>query len=621
MKPATWTLAALLAAGVPTISAVAMEPMAQAAAPVVAAESVPPPVSISGQGAPWAKRIVGYLRASDGTLLRYSALLPKATGRFPVVINYSGYDPGAIGGKAYLEDSSAMAPNLDRALLENGYAVMGVNARGTGCSEGIFDFLGPKYGEDGRDAVEFAARQAWSNGAVGMANWSWAGMSQLATAAQRPPHLKAIAPGMVLGDARLDSWAPGGVPAPAFIAGWRIFLHERWDSVRISAEAEHDSRCLARVATNLAGEEEHAITHMVLRHPLRDSWIDARALSKVAPRIQVPVLSMEAFQDEAVTSREAYYQETLDPRKVWMVQTNGGHDLYESLRFRPILLEFLDRFVKGKDNGFDRRPHLEVWMDTTTTGKGPHAADEQSAPSWVFQRASIVNDPVPTTWSLAQGGTLASAPAGTPESYDYPVPGPSVDADFDRDVWGELPKAWRSGSLAFTGQPLERDMLAYGPGSADLYVSSSSSDADLQVTLTEVTPEGQEIFVQRGWLRLSDRAIDEQRSTALRPVLLDTPEAIRALTPEVPVLARVELNKLGYVFRKGSRIRIWMDTPSFWGGYGFSYTPIPAKIKIWHDAEHPSRLVIGELTGVDIPAGASGCSRLKEPCRPDPLAQ
>ena len=57
----------------------------------------PPPADRSFQ-AFWGKRITGYLTAADGTQLRYSVLLPKGNGPFPVLIRYSGYDSGSIGG-------------------------------------------------------------------------------------------------------------------------------------------------------------------------------------------------------------------------------------------------------------------------------------------------------------------------------------------------------------------------------------------------------------------------------------------------------------------------------------------------------------------------------------------
>ncbi|MEH3046961.1 CocE/NonD family hydrolase [Sphingomonas adhaesiva] len=571
----------------------------------------------------WSQRLTGYLITRDGTRLRYSVLLPKGKGPFPTIVNYSGYDPGAIGGAAYLADNTAMSVNLDRTLVEHGYALFGVNARGTACSEGVFDFLGRDYGRDGRDAIEFIAAQPWSDGAVGMANWSWAGMSQIATAAERPPHLKAIAPGMVLGDARLDSWAPGGVPAPAFVSGWWEFLHDRWASVRTSAEAEGDQRCLTQVATNLRTAEANSVPGILIRHPLRDEYIEERHLAARTANIDVPVLSMEAFQDEAVTSRQGHYHETLDPARLWLVQTNGGHDLYESTRFRATLLAFLDRFVKGTANGFEKRPHVEAWLESHSAGGDWHAYQEAVQPGFTVEGARYPIAARAVRFALGADGLLSdtAAGAGTPDAYDYPRPGVAVDVDFDADRWGALPADWRRGSLAYTSPPLDRTLLTYGPASADLWVSATASDADLQVTLTEVRPDGQEMFVQRGWLRLSDRMQDDGKATALRPFPLDRPETMVPLTPGEPVLGRVELNKFGHVFRAGSRIRIWIDTPSAWGGYGFAPVSLPSTNKVWHDAAHPSALVLGVLDGRKVPPSRPRCgSVLKQPCRPDPLA-
>lgn len=570
----------------------------------------------------WGQRLTGYLRARDGTLLRYSVLLPNGKGPFPTIINYSGYDPGAIGGAAYLDDNTAMSVSLDRTLVEHGYAVFGVNARGTGCSEGVFDFLGRDYGRDGRDAVEFIAIQPWSTGAVGMANWSWAGMSQLATASERPPHLKAIAPGMVLGDARLDSWFPGGVPAPEFVSGWWEYLHSRWASVQQSAESERDARCLAQVEINKTTAEPHNLSNILIQHPLRDPFIEVRNLAARTANIATPVLSMEAFQDEAVTSREGYYQETLDPDKLWFVQTNGGHDLYESARFRELLLEYFDHFVKGEPNDFERRPRVQVWVESSSTGEG-HARQENLQPGFTVDANRFPIVATPMRFALAGGGALLSKStgAGEPDSYAYPEPGPAVDADFDADRWGALPANWRHGSLAYTSPPLARNLLAYGPASADLWVSTTATDADVQVTLTEVRADGQEMFVQRGWLRLSDRAQDDGRSTELRPWPMDRPETMMSLTPGVPVLGRVELNKFAHAFRAGSHLRVWIDTPSNFGGYGFAPASRPATNKVWHDGAHPSRLVIGTIDSGPVPLAYPVCGTvLKQPCRPDPFA-
>lgn len=585
-------------------------------------QAATPPVTTPVHAVFWAQRVTGLLPTRDGTMLRYSVLLPKGRGPFPVIVNYSGYDPGAIGGPAYLADDTAMSVNLDRTLVEHGYAVIGVNARGTGCSEGMFDFLGPAYGQDGFDIAEWIAAQTWSNGAVGMANWSWAGMSQLATASERPPHLKAIAPGMALGDARLDSWAPGGVPAPRFVAGWWDYLHSRWASVEASATAERDDACLGRLERNRISAEPDRLSNMILRHPLRDAWTEQRNLAARTGRIAVPVLSMEAFQDEAVTSRQGHYHDTLDPEQLWLLQTNGGHDLYESTRFREILLAFFDRFVRGKANGFEKEPHVRVWMEATSQGEG-HARQEAVLPRFEITSTSYPTPVRPITFALGSGSRLSAndVPSGGQDSFAYPVPGPAVSAEEGPERWGPLARDWRDGSLAYTSDELGHSLIAYGTASADLWLSSTTTDADIQVTLTDLRPDGQEMFVQRGWLRLSNRALHTSRSSILRPILADRPETIEALNPDQPVLARVEINKFAHAFRTGSRLRLWIETPGNWGGYGFAHNPQPGRISLWHDAAHPSRLVIGTVDRATLPTRPAPCgSVLGQPCRPDPLA-
>jgi uncharacterized protein len=207
--------------------------------------------------------------------------------------------------------------------------------------------------------------------------------------------LKAIAPGMALTDPRSDSWAIGGVPSQGVVSGWWMFLHSRWLSALRSAEVERDGRCLAQAERNFVSGETPAVNlpSQLIRHPLRDDWIERRTILNKASRITIPVLSMEAFQDEATTARAGYYHELLDPNKVWLVATNGNHELYESLQCRPTLLSFFDHFLKGENNGFEKRPHVEIWQETSSVpGAVSHEKDEQAKASWVLHRDSF---PVP----------------------------------------------------------------------------------------------------------------------------------------------------------------------------------------------------------------------------------
>ena len=99
-----------------------------------------------------------------------------------------------------------------------------------------------------------------------------------------------------------------------------------------------------------------------------------------------------------------------------------------------------------------------------------------------------------------------------------------------------------------------------GSGSVDLWIRSNHDDADVEVTLTEVRPDGMETYVQVGWLRLSQRALRED-ATELRPVKTHREADLQPLNPGEWTFARVEVMPFGHIFRAGSRIRLIVDTP------------------------------------------------------------
>lgn len=564
----------------------------------------------------WARRVTGYILAADGTRLRYSALLPNASGRFPVVLSMNGYDAGSIGGTAYLQRQSSMPLDFDRRLVEAGFAVMGVNAAGTGCSSGRLEFIQPQLGRHGAEAVEFAAAQSWADGSVGMVGVSYGGSSQLATAQVRPPHLRAIVPGSPLADFR-DALNPGGVPQPGFVTPFRGVLRGYWSqTVAQTAREEGDPACLEQVERNLAGEEAGSVMHLFLSHPWRDAYTDSGDLARNAGRIQVPVLALDAFQDQAITPRSGHYQQRLDAGKLWLVQSNGRHDLYFAEAFQAMAIRFLERFVKGRDNGFERdTPRTTLWMEAVDAGS--------VQPRWTVSKGSIsASDLQVREFHLGSAGRLSPTPhPGPAQGFDYPGAGVVVNNLAGTTYWGPLPANWRNTSLAYTSRPLEDSMMVYGPASADLWVAATGGDADLQVTLTELRPDGQETYVQRGWLRLSNRALDEAASTPLLPVHLGRADRLMPVLPGRPVLARVEINKMGHYFRKGSRLRVWIDTPAQTGGMVFDPYAPSQRIHVLANAKYGSVLRLGVLDGVEGPATYPECGKvILQPCRPDPLA-
>ena len=89
-------------------------------------------------------RIWGYIQLPDGNKMRYSVVFPKGPGPFPVLMEYDGYGSGSVTDQTTQE------------WTKEGYAVMGLNVPGTGCSTGENQWADASVGAAGAHAVEWA---------------------------------------------------------------------------------------------------------------------------------------------------------------------------------------------------------------------------------------------------------------------------------------------------------------------------------------------------------------------------------------------------------------------------------------------------------------------------------
>ncbi|HET8616945.1 MAG TPA: CocE/NonD family hydrolase [Actinomycetales bacterium] len=555
----------------------------------------------------------GYITMTDGTKLAYAVELPSGSGRFPVAMAYAGYCEGS--------DPTCNDATNAAALVAAGYAVLGVNMRGTGCSTGTFDAFTAQEWRDGAAAVEWAARQPWSTGRVGMFGDSFPGITQLGVAGLRPPHLDAIAPFQVTTDLYRDVAYPGGIANTGFGAFWGGFDQPfaSYSGAVERAVASKDTTCAGAQPADVAAEPTHNIALVGLQHPYDDSFWRAREPGANVDRIDVPVLGCLTWQDDEVSSRSLSYLDELDPARTWVVASNGYHGMCEvsAPRITKELVAFFDRFVRGDDNGFARTPHVQIWHDATTDAAG------NDVPSRVTTFGSLASMKVhPLTLYFGPAGTLSLHPPKAdqpPATYAYP--GPALGTE-DGIVFGQHNLLWKAeeppgASLAFTTAPLTRATEFFGSGSADIWLSSTAPDTDLQITLTEVRPDGQETYVSRGWLRASHRAVDASRSTALAPYQTDQEADARPLVPGQPTYMRIQLWPFDYVFHKGASIRLWIDAPTGeTGGWSFDFIKDPAVNSVYAGPHDPSALVLGQLTGNPAVVPLSTCDTvLSQPCR------
>ncbi len=568
----------------------------------------------------------GYLTAPDGASLNYTVVLPSSQGRFPVAMAYDGYS----AGYAPMTDNGD-APITDQ-LLARGFAVMGVNVPGTGCSSGsVYPPFSQAWAKDGAAAVTWAASQPWSTGKVGMFGASFPGFMALYVAAERPAGLVAIAPTAWAGNF-YDAVYPGGIYNDVFP---NLFDADQLngslaneEDAALAGDAQCEQNFARHEASQPVGQNGGPPLEYVAvqspQHPYTDDlWTKSLwELKDAIPNIQVPVLTMNSYQDEIASGGGSNYYSLLNPATSWFILTNGWHAIgNNSNAWADDTVAFLDHFVAGANNGWERTPKTQIWHETTGTSSG------DAVPLWTTSGGSW---PLPTATrglQLGAGNELSERPPArseAPDSYRYPMPaGSTANAQANvegpsgpsSDAW-ELPVP-PGGNAAYTSPPLSNDLDVVGPSSLNLWLSSTASDTDVQVTVSEVRPDGQEQYVQRGWLRLSERKLGPG-STATWPRPTYLKGDVQPLVPGVPTYARIPIYPFEHVFRRRSSIRISVEAPTGITATfaGFLFNPTPATNTVWHDHDHASEWVFNTvpITTQVPPLPACG-SVLEEPCR------
>ncbi|GAB2457483.1 hypothetical protein GCM10027062_41800 [Nocardioides hungaricus] len=602
----------------------------------------------------------GYVTTRDGTTLSVNVSLPPGEGPFPTVVEYSGYDPSR-------PDNTTFA-RLFNAL---GYAYVGVNMRGTGCSGGSFQHFEPVQSLDGYDAVEAIAAQPWVKfGKVGMVGVSYSGISQLYVARTRPPHLAAITPLSVLDDSFRGTLYPGGILNTGFAVPWAAERSAQaapygqgWERGRVDAG---DTVCEQNQRVRLQNPD---VMQLIEDNPFYTPEVaDPLNPSLFVGAIDVPVFLAGSWQDEQTGGHfPALLDDFTSAPQVYASLVNGSHAESLSLGVFGRYADFLDLYVARRvptgakslvapilaasvtgvsglslPRGIDyaglsyrqalkrfeaQRPVRILFEEGAATGQpagSPLPRFVRTFDSWPIPQAR------PTAWYLGPRGRLRGTPSkqspGTAEVRGYAAD-PSALPETTRGgaddaLWGPSPAYdWRQipkgYGLGWVSAPLKRDVVAIGNGSVDLWVRSDAADTDLEVTLTEVRPDGTEVYVQSGWLRASQRALDREQSTVTAPVQTNLAADEAPLPAGRFTKVRVALLPFAQAFRAGSRLRITLDAPgNARPQWAFDTISDGERVEIAADRRHRSRVVLAVVPGVKVPRTAPACASLRsQPCR------
>jgi hypothetical protein len=292
---------------------------------------------------------------------------------------------------------------------------------------------------------------------------------------------------------------------------------------------------------------------------------------------------------------------------------------------------------------FEALPEIRVLFDNGA-GEAPTGGTTAAGNPYPGFEKSFSAFPIPGTtaqsWYFGPGGTLGGQKP-TAEGVDsYTSDANAVPlTDYGANtgtggLWGNASEwEWNwaqppAGSAAsYVSAPLTSTTTAIGGGAVHLWVKSSTPDVDLQATVSEVRPDGNETFVQNGWIRASERKlattsnnIFKQKPTVLQPIPTMLPSDVEPMPAEQFVPVTIPLYFEGHAYRAGSRIRVTITAPNgtqpIWS---FSHTQpagTTATESIAFSSSMPSSLTLPIVPGVSVPTGTPACPSLRnEPCR------
>jgi hypothetical protein len=291
---------------------------------------------------------------------------------------------------------------------------------------------------------------------------------------------------------------------------------------------------------------------------------------------------------------------------------------------------------------FEQLPEVRVLFDNGA-GKSPTGSFTAGNPYPGFEQ-SFSAFPIPGTtaryWYLGPDGALNDQPAQTEGINWYTSNAKALPLnDYGSNtggggLWGNASQwqwEWEQNpsgtAVSYISSPLTTNTTVIGAGAVHVWVRSSTPDVDLLATVSEVDPDGDETFVQNGYLRANERKLAtgtddlfKENSTLLEPIPSELASAVQPMPKNKFVEVVIPLYYEGHVYRAGTRIRVTIAAPNgtqpIWS---FSQTEPTgaANVSIAFSKTMPSSLILPVVPGVSVPTGVPPCPSLRnEPCRP-----
>ena len=454
------------------------------------------------------------IQMHDGAVLRADVFRPiDETAKSPVILSHGVYAKGLTYQEGYPLQWQKMVADYPEILegstnkyqawevtdperwVPHGYAVVRVDSRGSGWSPGLLDPMSEKETEDICESVEWASSQPWCDGSVGILGISYYAVLAWRAAVKAPKGLKAIIAWEGFMDLYRDSTRHGGIISE---------FSKRWAAIQaVTVQYGLGTRAKTNPNTgeSIAGPESLSDDELAknrrdlyaqsLERPLDSDWWKDRSADPT--QIRVPFLSSANWGGMGIHPRGNFLGFTDSPAKHKWLEVHGDThwSLFSSNYGVQLQKRFFDRFLKNEKNGWDQQPPV---MLNVRHADGHF--EQRTEQAWPIER---------TQWTPyyldAENCTMSTNAPVEARAASYDAVG---------------------NGLSFKTTPLNHPMEITGPLVAKLFIESSTTDADLFLTVQVFDPVGKELTFQgaldpntpiaMGWFRAYQRHLDPIRS-------------------------------------------------------------------------------------------------------------
>ena len=573
----------------------------------------------------------------DGVKLFTSVFVPRdTTKKYPILMKRTPYNVGPYGEDKY---PAKLGPS--ELFVKAGYIFVNQDVRGRFASEGEFLQVTPHVpfkskpsdideSSDTYDTIEWMLKNIpQHNGRVGMYGISYPGFYAAAGMIDAHPALKAVSPQAPVGDWYFDDFLHHGSFFLAHAFRWLTSnATERpkptTEPVKPYVYPTPDGYKLFLEAGSVENIDKQYLKGSIpfwkemMEHPNRDEFWQKRALiphlKNVAPTVMVVTGWYDA--EDLYGSFKTYQAiEKMNPKvnNVLVVgpwhhggwasvegdklgQVNFGSKTAAFYR-AEIELPFFEKYLKDKDMP---APAEAIVFETGSNAwrTFDHWPPAKTEPKKLY---------------LQPGGKLA---ANVPDAkasndqFDEFVSDPNKPVPYSETITPKMTIEYmvddqrfasrRPDVLTYQTDPFEEDTVVAGPLEADLWVSTTGTDADWVVKLIDVRPDAPETTPLAGYQMLV-------RSEVIRGRFRNDYARPEPFQPGVPTRVRFELLDVLHRFQKGHRLMVQIQSTWFPLVDRNPQTFVPniyfakpedfkrATHRVFRSAEHPTSLSFGTL--------------------------